>query len=55
MPALPDSVKQAWEDRKGPVVFSTASSSGQPNAIYASCVSRFDEDTIIVADNYFDS
>jgi len=54
MPALPDSVKQAWEDRKGPVVFSTVSFSGQPNAIYASCVSRFDEDTIIVADNYFD-
>lgn len=21
MPVLPDSVKQAWEDRKGPVVF----------------------------------
>jgi len=54
MSALPLSVSQAWEVRKGPVILTTVDSNGVPNAIYASCISKFSEDSIVVADNYFD-
>jgi len=51
---LPETVSAAWDDRKGPVVFTTVNMDNIPNAIYATCVSKFDEETIVVADNYFD-
>lgn len=54
MSALPSSVSKAWEVRKGPVILATVDNNGVPNAIYASCVSKFSEDSIVVADNYFD-
>lgn len=54
MVKIPDSVKEAWEMREGPIVLATVNNDRVPNAIYATCVSRFSEDTIIVADNYFD-
>jgi len=54
MPALPDSVRQAWEDRNGPVVLATVDDKGVPNIIYASCVGLFGDDRVVVADNYFD-
>jgi predicted pyridoxine 5'-phosphate oxidase superfamily flavin-nucleotide-binding protein len=54
MPALPSSVSKAWEVRKGPVILTTVDNNGVPNAIYATCVSKFSEDRIVVADNYFD-
>ena len=53
MSALPEEVRKAWEDRKGPVILSTVNTDGIPNAIYACCVSKFNEDTIVVANNYF--
>ncbi|MBN1877286.1 MAG: pyridoxamine 5'-phosphate oxidase family protein [Anaerolineae bacterium] len=53
MAALPEKVSQAWENREGPVIFSTVDGEGIPNAIYATCVSKFSEDTIVVANNYF--
>jgi predicted pyridoxine 5'-phosphate oxidase superfamily flavin-nucleotide-binding protein len=53
MAALPEKVRVAWEDREGPVVFSTVNEDGMPNAIYATCVSKFSEDTIVIANNYF--
>ncbi len=53
MTVLPKIVSQAWEEREGPVVFTTVDSAGTPNAIYATCVSKFSEDTLLVADNYF--
>ena len=54
MAALPESVSKAWDDRKGPAVFTTVDENGMPNAIYVGCMSKFDEETILVADNYFD-
>lgn len=54
MTALPESVIKAWEDREGPVVLTTIDASGTPNAIYATCVSLFNPETLVVADNYFD-
>lgn len=54
MSTLPENVSKAWDTRKGPVVFSTVDKNGVPNAIYVTCVSKFDEETLVVADNYFD-
>jgi hypothetical protein len=51
---LSQEVIQAWEDRNGPVVLTTVDAEGMPNAIYATCVGRFDESTLVIADNYFD-
>jgi uncharacterized protein len=53
MATLPEKVCKAWEDREGPVVLSTVNKDGVPNVIYATCVSKFSEDTIVVANNYF--
>lgn len=54
MSVLPEKVSKAWDARKGPVIFATVDENGIPNAIYATCVSKFDDDTIVIADNYFD-
>ena len=53
MTVLPEKVSKAWEDREGPIILSTVNGDGIPNAIYATCVSKFSEDTIVVANNYF--
>ena len=53
MAALPEKVSQAWEEREGPIVLSTVNHDGTPNSIYATCVSKFSEDTIVVANNFF--
>jgi uncharacterized protein len=54
MSVLPEEVSKAWEERKGPIIFTTVDKSEMPNAIYATCVNKFAEDTIVIADNYFD-
>jgi uncharacterized protein len=51
MARLPEGAIQAWENREGPVVFTTVDSKGMPNAIYVTCVKRISEDEIVVADN----
>ncbi|MCD4671207.1 MAG: pyridoxamine 5'-phosphate oxidase family protein [Anaerolineaceae bacterium] len=53
MAALPEQVSKAWEDREGPIILSTVDGDGNPNAIYATCVSKFSEEVIVVANNYF--
>jgi len=53
MIALPEIVSKACEDREGPIILSTVDRDGNPNAIYATCVSKFSEDTIVVANNFF--
>ena len=53
MVALPEKVSEAWEDREGPIILSTVNKNGIPNAIYATCVSKFSEDIIVVANNFF--
>lgn len=54
MAILPEDIGRAWEKRKGAVVLTTVDKDGVPNSIYATCVSKYDEETIVVADNYFD-
>ena len=54
MAKLPKVVSEAWENLEGPVVMTTVSKEGVANSIYATCVSKYDEETLVVADNYFD-
>jgi predicted pyridoxine 5'-phosphate oxidase superfamily flavin-nucleotide-binding protein len=54
MPRLPESVSKAWDNRNEVVIFATVDRGGHPNAIYATCVGKFDEDTLVLADNYLD-
>ena len=51
---LPKEVSEAWEQKQDAVVLTTVDENGLPNSIYATCVSKFDDQTIVVADNYFD-
>ena len=51
---LPEKVSKAWDARKGPVIFATVDEEEVPNAIYATCVNKFNQDTIVIADNFFD-
>ena len=54
MMSLPLSVRQAWEDRDGPVILATVGTDGVPNIIYVGCVGAFGEDRLVVAGNYLD-
>ncbi|PIP78327.1 MAG: pyridoxamine 5-phosphate oxidase [Ignavibacteria bacterium CG22_combo_CG10-13_8_21_14_all_37_15] len=54
MTELPELVINAWRKRAGPIVFSTVDTKGIPNAIYATGVSIYNPETIVIADNYFD-
>ena len=53
MTALSEKLLQAWETHDGPIILTTVNSEGMPNAIYATCVSHFGNDKLVVADNYF--
>lgn len=53
MTTLPEQVSSAWKYREGPVILSTVNEDGIPNAIYASCVSIFSTDMIVIANNKF--
>jgi uncharacterized protein len=54
MKALPESIRQAWEDRDVPLILATVSPCGTPNIVYVTCVGTFGDDRLVVADNYFD-
>jgi len=54
MSRLPSDVREAWDNRNGPVVLATVDQSGVPNIIYATCVAAFSDAQLVVADNYFD-
>jgi hypothetical protein len=53
MATLPEKVSTAWENREGPIILATVDADGHPNAIYATCVSKYSEDTLVIANNYF--
>ncbi len=51
---VPENARTAWNERQGACVFTTANPDGTPNSIWVSCVKMADEETIVVADNFFD-
>lgn len=53
MNKLPEIVSEAWKNKKKPSVFSTVDKQGVPNSIYVNSVSLFNDEKILVADNYF--
>jgi len=53
MPQLPEAVSKAWDDHKGPAILTTVGADGVPNSVYVGCVSKFSEDKLVVADNFF--
>ncbi len=53
MPRVPQEVSQAWENRNGPVILATIDEVATPNIIYATCVGKFGDDKLVVADNFF--
>ena len=54
MNKMPEDVKKEWENRDGAVVLSTVDADGTPNSIYATCVGLYEDESIVVANNYFD-
>lgn len=54
MAKIPDDIVKAWNSKKGPIIFTTTGEDGAPNSIYATCVSIFGDNMILIADNYFD-
>lgn len=54
MKSFPEVVRTAWASREGPIVLATVDAAGTPNAIYATCVHEHGDDTLVVADNFFD-
>ena len=48
MTALPEIVLKDWENRDGPVCLATVDEKGIPNAIYATCVSLFKKEVILM-------
>ena len=53
MKKLPELVSKAWDNRQETVIFSTVSADGSPNSIYATSVSKHNENCVVVANNYF--
>jgi hypothetical protein len=54
MSAVNESIKEAWEDRQGPIVLTTVGIDGNPNNIYATNVSMNGDDKIVIANKYID-
>lgn len=54
MTDLPEEVIKAWDDKTGPVILTTVDKAGTPNSIYVTCTGRYDKNTLVAADNYFD-
>ncbi|MCF7942268.1 MAG: pyridoxamine 5'-phosphate oxidase family protein [Spirochaetia bacterium] len=54
MVSIPEVVTAAWSSKVSSPVFTTVSSDGTPNSVYASSMWLYGEDKIVIADNYFD-
>lgn len=48
-----DILRQEWNRKEGPVVFSTVDSSGYPNSVYVMITEMSKDGKIVLADNYF--
>lgn len=53
MSTLPQAFIDAWEQREARMIFSTASPSGEPNAVWVLCVNKLDDQRILIANNFF--
>lgn len=53
MQTLNDEIKNAWENREGPAIFTTVGATGVPNSVYVTCTWLYEGRAIVIADNYF--
>lgn len=51
---ITENLKNAWENRNKAIVLTTVSDKGIPNSIYATCTALFNDNSILVTNNYFD-
>jgi predicted pyridoxine 5'-phosphate oxidase superfamily flavin-nucleotide-binding protein len=51
---MTEELKNDWGNRNKAIVLTTVSSGGVPNSIYATCNALFNDDSILVANNFFD-
>ena len=51
---LPQEIIDAWAEREPATVLTTVSSEGIPNSIWVMSTGLYNEEHIIIADNYFD-
>lgn len=53
MSALPQAFLDAWDQREPRMIFTTVSSSNEPNAVWILCVKKLDDKQILIANNFF--
>ncbi len=53
MSTLPQSFNEAWTNREARMIFTTVSTSGEPNAVWVLCVNKLDDQRILIANNFF--
>jgi uncharacterized protein len=53
MSKLPQAFLDAWEQREPRMIFTTVSSSGEPNSVWVLCVKKLDDKRILIANNFF--
>lgn len=54
MTRLPQEILTAWTAKSGAPVMTSVDKNGTANSIYATCVSIYNDEKILVANNYFD-
>ena len=52
MSALPQNVREAWDNRGGPIILATVNKDGVPNVIYVGMWFWEDDETLCVVNNY---
>ncbi len=53
MSKLPQLLLDEWPNRVKETIITTVDESGMPNSIYATCVSIYDDEKVLIANNYF--
>ncbi|MBN1927880.1 MAG: pyridoxamine 5'-phosphate oxidase family protein [Prolixibacteraceae bacterium] len=51
---LTENLKKEWGNRLEAIVLTTVSGGGVPNSIYATCNALYNDEAILVANNFFD-
>ncbi len=51
---LPKAIVAAWKNRQPAIVLTTVNEKGMPNSIYATCTDLYQDNEIVIANNYFD-
>ncbi len=53
MAKLPEIIITAWANKKGAPIMTTVDKKGMPNSAYTTCVSIYDGEKVLIANNFF--